>query len=113
VTGDEKNLDPELIFLYSFIIHHFHQPQAGKFIILFGVLMELGFLWLIFPLIAAYIGSKKGEAGMAFFVGLIFGPFGVLFAILSRGKRKACPTCREMIHKAAVVCPHCRRDTRF
>lgn len=71
------------------------------------------FLWLIFPILGAWIGSKKGEAFMGFIVGLLFGPFGILFAILSSGNRTPCPACREKIHKNASVCPHCRSETKF
>lgn len=72
--------------------------------------MEWIFLWMICGVIAAAIGARKGEAISGFFIGAIFGPFGVLFAILSSGNRLACPHCKEMVHKQAKVCPHCRRD---
>lgn len=69
------------------------------------------FLFLVLcGVIAAAIGSKKGEAGMGFFCGLIFGPFGILFAVLSKGNRIECPHCRERINKKATVCPHCRKE---
>jgi predicted amidophosphoribosyltransferase len=29
---------------------------------------------------------------------------------LSKGNRKTCPHCRELIHKDATVYPHCQRD---
>jgi len=65
-------------------------------------------LWLSCAIIAAVIGNRKGEAGSGFLIGLLFGPFGVLFALLSSGNRKPCPHCKELIHKKAEVCPHCR-----
>ena len=65
-------------------------------------------VWIASALIAAAIGSKKGETGTAFIVGLIFGPFGVLFALVSTGNRIPCPYCKERINKKAEICPHCR-----
>lgn len=70
--------------------------------------MEWVLLWLLCGLIAAAIGSSKGEAGTGFFVGVIFGPFGILFALLSAGNRRPCPACQEKVHRKATVCPHCR-----
>lgn len=72
--------------------------------------MEIFFLWLFCGVIAATIGAKKGEGCGAFFVGIVFGPFGILFALLSKGNRKTCPYCRELIHNEATVCSHCQRD---
>jgi hypothetical protein len=72
--------------------------------------MSIFIFLLLCGAIAAMIGSKKGEAGMAFFIGLIFGPFGILFAILSNGNRIDCPHCRERINRKASICPHCRKE---
>jgi hypothetical protein len=71
------------------------------------------FSWLVCGIIAAMIGSKKGESCLGFIIGALLGPIGILLAILSRGNRKACPSCKEMINKKAKVCPHCQRDTNF
>jgi len=59
--------------------------------------------------IAAAIGARKGNAGKAFFVGFLSGPFGILFAILSRGNRVHCSFCHELMRSEARVCPHCQR----
>jgi hypothetical protein len=68
-------------------------------------------VWFLCGIIAAAIGSKKGEAAIGLIVGLIFGPLGILFVILSTGRhRKTCPLCMERIHRDAVVCPRCKRD---
>lgn len=66
--------------------------------------------WVTCGILAAAIGSKKGEAGIGLLLGLLLGPFGVLAAILSSGNRKPCPFCREAVHKDAVVCPRCQRE---
>lgn len=64
--------------------------------------------WLLCGVIAAGIGSHKGEGCSGFFVGCILGPVGILVAILSSGNKKACPFCKESIHKNALICPFCR-----
>ncbi|MBM3327682.1 MAG: hypothetical protein FJY65_12080 [Calditrichaeota bacterium] len=58
-----------------------------------------GFIvWLLCGFIAAAIANNKGDSVFAaFFVGVILGPFGILVAILSGGKR--CPRCMSRIHK--------------
>lgn len=72
--------------------------------------MEIVLLaWVACGIAAAIIGSKKGEGCASFFVGFLFGPLGLLFAVLSSGNRAPCPWCKEMVHKKAVVCPYCRR----
>ena len=65
-------------------------------------------VWIVCALLGAIIGSRKGEAGSGFLIGLVFGPLGVLFALLSSGNRKPCPHCKEPIQKKAEICPHCR-----
>lgn len=64
--------------------------------------------WMVCGLIAALIGSTKGEGCLAFILGCFFGPLGILFAILSSGDRRPCPYCAEKIQKKARLCPHCR-----
>ena len=56
------------------------------------------------------IGSRKGEGCAAFIFGVLLGPFGIVFAIFSKGNRKACPFCKELVHRDAIVCPHCQRE---
>lgn len=67
-------------------------------------------IWLACAVIAAAIGSKKNEAGSGCLLGLILGPLGILAALMSTGDRRPCPFCRELVHKEAVLCPHCRKD---
>ena len=74
------------------------------------MILALIFFWLLCGIIAAMIGSQKGEGCFAFIMGVLFGPFGILFALVSNGNRKVCPSCKELIHKDAMVCPHCQRD---
>lgn len=72
--------------------------------------MEWVGLWILCGIIAAMIGSKKGEGCLAFILGVILGPFGILIALFSTGNRIQCPYCKELIHKDANVCPHCQRE---
>lgn len=67
-------------------------------------------LWLACGVIAAMIGSRKGEGCGGFIVGILLGPFGIVAALMSSGNRRACPHCREMIHKQASVCPRCQKE---
>lgn len=66
--------------------------------------------WLFCGLVTAIIGSRKGEGCAGFFFGILLGPFGILFAIYSRGNREECPFCKELIHNEAVTCPHCQKS---
>jgi hypothetical protein len=65
-------------------------------------------LWLLCAISAAVIGKSKGRAGEGFVLGLFFGPFGILFALLMKGNRRTCNACRMLIDAEATICPHCR-----
>ena len=71
-----------------------------------GALLDRNF-WHRLPLPA-----PKGEGCMSFVIGVLFGPFGILFALLSSGNRVTCPNCREKIHREATVCPRCQRAVK-
>jgi len=65
-------------------------------------------VWMFCGIVSAMVGAKKGEGCLGFILGMFLGPFGILFALLSKGNRKTCPFCKEMIHQDASVCSHCR-----
>ncbi|MEX2650319.1 MAG: hypothetical protein WD673_15020 [Alphaproteobacteria bacterium] len=80
-------------------------------------------VWIVSAFVAAAIHGGRGHSWFAgFVVGLIFGPLGVVLALLSRRTgaaiadearaqgRVPCPHCAEFIMRAAKVCPHCGRD---
>lgn len=67
-------------------------------------------IWLLCGIVSAMIGARKGEGCGGFIVGILLGPFGILISLFSKGNRKTCPHCKELIHEDAKVCSHCQRD---
>lgn len=79
--------------------------------------MELIVIWLLFAVFSAVLASGKNRSGVGwFFVGLFFGPFGLLVAFLPRLESlqsdalRSCPFCAEQVMRDAIVCKHCGRD---
>ncbi|WP_374514716.1 hypothetical protein [Niveibacterium sp.] len=78
--------------------------------------MELLALALLFAVFSAVIASNKGRSAAAwFFVGLLFGPFGLIVGLLqarnatpeAKQPQRACLKCGEMILMTAKICKHC------
>ena len=84
-------------------------------------------VWLACAIACAIIAGNKGRSGFGwFFIGLIFGVFGLLIALVVsdlRGEQAAltsqvaeeadsrkCPYCAERIKREAIVCRFCGRD---
>ncbi len=73
--------------------------------------MELIVIAFIFAIASALIAQSRGDgAGVAFFLGLLLGPIGLLLVLFFVGGNTRCPHCRSRIHKKATVCPKCQRD---
>jgi len=62
-------------------------------------------LWLLFGIFSAVIASNKGRSGIGwFFVGVFFGPFGLLVAVLpAQEKVDALPAQQKQTEKAKEV----------
>ena len=66
----------------------------------------------LFGLITMTIAKNKGRDSISwFFIGLLLGPFGLIWALVVRdGALKKCPYCSELIKSDALICKHCGRD---
>lgn len=63
--------------------------------------------WITAVLISAIVGGRKGMGGVGFFLGLLFGPFGMALVLAMVGSRMDCPFCSELVKYQAKKCPHC------
>ena len=70
-------------------------------------------IWFISIVIGTQVGSKKGEGCISFGMTFLLGPFWLPVVLLSKGNRRECPYCKELINKKATVCSHCQRSTGF
>jgi hypothetical protein len=71
-------------------------------------------VWLIYSLAAfiaggvgAVLGRLRGRLGLGFFMGLLFGPVGWLFVLLTEEGGRKCHECMSMVHPRARLCRHC------
>lgn len=83
--------------------------------------MEIVIVWLLFGVASGIVASNKGRSGCGFFaLGILFGPFGLLFALIASSDRrqvepaaviqrtlKVCPACAELILVEARKCRYC------
>ena len=66
-------------------------------------------LWMVFPLLGAWGGRRRGRTTEGFLLGCLLGPLGCLLVpFLSERGGGRCPACREVVQREATICPHCR-----
>lgn len=90
-----------------------------------GQVLFWGFILFMFacPICSAIVASAKGRDAVSwFFLGLLFGPFGLLAVVGCppidreaqlayagrRSKKAICPACHEPMWAGATTCPHCQ-----
>lgn len=71
------------------------------------------FIWIMCGIAAMVIYRNKGRSGaLALVAGLIFGPFGVLLALLTPGpppppRPRICTKCQKVSQFDSTICPKC------
>jgi RNA polymerase subunit RPABC4/transcription elongation factor Spt4 len=67
-------------------------------------------VWAACGPVTALIASRYGSSVPLWFaLGLLFGPFGLIFSLAS-GNDRICEHCGRHIDRAAVICPRCQGD---
>jgi hypothetical protein len=70
------------------------------------------FIWVCFGAVTAFAAARKNKPVIWWFiVGVLFGPFGLVAALLqspySPKTHMVCPDCAEFVLLDARVCKHC------
>ena len=70
--------------------------------------MELTIIfWIMCAIAAAFVAHNRGARGLVwFFLGILFGPIGMIMAFASESERK-CPHCRSAVYEEATRCHAC------
>jgi len=65
-------------------------------------------VWIFCGIAAAFVAQSRGASGsLWFWLGVLFGPFGLACAFAA-GTDRRCPHCRQRIHPEATRCPKCQ-----
>ena len=54
--------------------------------------------------------ARGGQAAAGALAGVAGGIFGLLYVLLAKTGRLACPWCKGAIRADALICPHCQRN---
>lgn len=77
-----------------------------------GAFFLLLLLWVPCAIASIHYGAQRGAGCLAAFVGIAFGPVGLIITLLlpdtQRARSAICPYCCESIFVDAKICPHCR-----
>jgi hypothetical protein len=87
--------------------------MVEAFLDAFGWVWLSAAVWLLFGVLAASVGSRKGYPGLGCILGLLLGPVGAAIMLLARGTLRECPHCSTLIPRVALMCPHCGEDFRL
>lgn len=68
--------------------------------------------WFFNLAVCVHVGQRRNAAGQCFFVGLLFGPLGLLLA-LAMDYREDCPACYTRLNGPVHFCPGCRCAIRW
>lgn len=83
-----------------------------------------GFLAVVFAIVSAWIGERKGRRTEGFVLGIMLGPVGLIITVLLDDRRfSTCPRCKKNnlqshafcchcgadIHSKVIMCPHCSK----
>src|SRR5665811_1329100 len=74
------------------------------------LILVMLFSAVLFGIPSGIIGARKGMAGGGFWLGFLLGPIGLIIALVARGNRIPCSSCKELIQPDAKVCPRCQRE---
>jgi hypothetical protein len=66
-------------------------------------------IWIACGILEVVIGSQKKAAGAGYFLGIAFGPLG-LIAALALDWRPLCPRCKARLNGQATLCPYCKLE---
>lgn len=72
-------------------------------------------VWLVMGAVVGMIAHAKGRsAGLWFLYGALIWPIALTHALVmpwgATTARAPCPSCKELAHRDATVCPHCRSE---
>jgi hypothetical protein len=80
------------------------------------------FCWVACSIAGTFLAERRGQGkGLGFALGLLFGPFGILWiacsiddpraieeSLIERRQAKRCVHCWSVVHPRAAACPFCQ-----